>query len=618
MHNWILPQEFTAKQKEQFDQFSTELYQHESYSPKFTELLWRKGFRTSGEVEEFLHPNTDIVFNNYRGLYEIEKACELILEYVKTEQPIFIYGDYDVDGITSTSLLWRFLYRELGAKAIPFVPNRAKEGYGLNYNKLTEILSQTTAEKILLITVDCGARDKELVAKLKSEYPNLQVIITDHHQFPHNDNLDTPDLPSSADFVVHPLHPKSSLETPEICACAVAWNIVCCLRDLTGLAKSTSGLELVSLATVCDVMPLVKVNRAYVKLGLQEFKTSKIPGIQALCKVAGVAQKEVSTYHLGFVLGPRINAAGRIGEPLDAVRMFSTDKFKTADALSHSLNNLNLDRQKLTQDVLDDIATTVTVTDETKILFVAKTGWQEGVIGLIAGKLHEKYNLPTLVLTQKHDGNWVGSARSNKHIDVTKLISTQAELLVKFGGHGQAAGLTVSTSNLEALRAGLEAKAKELILPEHLNSEVTIDMELTEADLNMDFCKELELLEPYGYGNPEPKFLFKGLSFKRLRIFGQNNLHLCLYLEKSLNTEIVWFNHNLLKTVESELGTNPEFEFNLDSLTEKTDAIPPLTKEGLEQVLLGRRHDIIANLGLNQWKDNVTLQIKLRHHKFSK
>ncbi len=571
------------------------------FTAEFIEVLWRRGYKDASQVAALLSNDSETVFNSYKLLHDAETAAKLIRNAVEKSYPITIYGDYDADGITSTSLLWRFLYRDLKADAQPFIPHRGKEGYGLNLDKCIELLDSRGRSDIpqLLIAVDCGVRDVEIIASLKAKYPALIIIIADHHSLRASASKQI-ELPA-ADAIIHPHlpHPdllQSSINPANICACAVAWNLICACRDLLGIPQTPEGLELVAIGTVCDLMPLTGWNRLLVKTGLKQLQNTRSMGIQALARASSLDLQNVKSYHLGFVIGPRLNAAGRLGDAIDAVRLLCTESAVTALNFANQLNRQNQQRQELTSSATASAknfrsqqSSSYTNSDATNkeatfglcsksLNFIANAGWQEGIIGLIAGKLQELSGLPTIILSQNQHGQWVGSARSPKTVNITAILNASTQLLERFGGHAQAAGLTVKTDNLESLAKALNQTLSQT----EMTSESAVLSPLMHMDFssaNLQFAQELDLLEPFGFENSEPEFLFNDVNFQQFRQFGNNHNHLGLNSDLNPSADVVWFNH---------------------SLTSLSALQWPLTT------------DFVSTVGINTWNNRQKLQLKIR------
>jgi single-stranded-DNA-specific exonuclease len=571
---WKLPPQFSAAELKQFEKFSQQVAKNVGdYTPEFLELAWRRDIREVEQLQDILTTELAEAVESADLLHDAKTAAQIIIAATKDKLPITVYGDYDVDGITATSLLWDFLFRELGAKdCLPFVPNRSREGYGLNEGALRGILEKNGKSRQLLITVDCGIKDQELIAKIKADFPNLQVIITDHHTS--LQPLIDGSYPE-ADAVVHPGHKSSRVEPAEICACAVAWLLITKIKKELGLRITSAGLDLVALATSCDLMPLKKVNRQFIKLGLAEFAQTNNEGLKALLKVANVDARLMSNYHLGYVIGPRVNAAGRIGDPLIAVRLLCTKSPATATELAAQLDSWNKQRQALTVSALEQSEALLDPDNLPKILLVQNPDWEEGIVGLIAGKLQEKYSRPSLAVTTNHAGEWVGSARSNSKINITELLAGQSHLLKRYGGHAQAAGFTAATiAELGELSKELEAAASSL--DESLfQREQQIDAVVARGHWSEKFLRELDLLGPYGPGNPTPHFLLQTV-IKSIRCFGRESQHCQLFPADPLpeSAEILWFNN-----------TTPQ---------------------------INKPQTFLGSLGYNQWQGRTKLQFIIR------
>ncbi len=587
--NWKIRNELKKEDQVELGKFQKKLTKNYDFSDVFGEILYRRGINNQNAVDELFRDNSSLtkdVLSFYKGFADIQKAARRILEAVKKKEPILIFGDYDVDGVTATSLLWRFLYKELGGNVMPFVPNRA-DGYGLNYDSIKEFIIKNGRDKPqLVISVDCGIRDNELVSKLKQEFPLVDTIITDHHEIPVEAGRKK--IPKDAYAVVHPDHPKSKLDFTKISGCGVAWNFINAIKNELNTPPNTEGLELVGLSTVCDVMPLIDFNRKVVRLGLEEFARTEYKGIKALAEVTQIDLKAVKSYHLGYVLGPRLNAAGRIGDPMNAVRLLSTDSAQNARNLAKKLNDINLKRQDLTLASLKKAYEMLDASEIGNLIFLHNENWEEGIVGLIAGKVHEKYNKPTLVATKKQGENeWVGSARSNEKVHITDLIATQSEFLMRFGGHAQAAGFSFSEKKLEDLKRSIIDQANQSIPPEALVKVASYDMSLEINQVSEKLIHEIELLEPFGMGNPTPKFLFENMSIKSAKLIGKNQNHLKMYSSGS-NVELLWFNL-------------PE---------KKKNALAGVKNQDNQQ----KKHNFLGTLGYNEWNGQKFLQIKISEH----
>jgi len=537
------------------------------------QLLAERGITDPKDIKEYFEPD-EKSFQNPNLMPDVEQAIDLIKQAKKEKWKVAVYGDYDVDGVCSTYILWDFLYNELKIDAIPYIPSRFDSGYGLNEKSLKELQANGVN---LVISVDCGVKDAKLIEKLQKE--GLKFIVTDHHT-----------LPDVEDFVCPVVHPKrkiSKLKFQDISGAATAWKLITAYSN--DILKSQKYLDFVALASVCDVMPLIEENRAIVKLGLKQMDKTDNLGLRTLMDIAGLTGVELNTYHLGFVIGPRINAAGRIENALDVVRLFATKSQEKAKKIVQNLNDLNLNRQKLTVDTLmqaekqiqniDKDGNTI-VEIEKKFLFVYGEEWHEGIIGLVAGKLAEKYYRPTIAATIVN-GKVTGSARSIKNFDITQAITTQASLLNRFGGHSQAAGFSLDPKNIEAFKLGLEELAAKELDDKILERTIEIDADINADLISVDFVEELAKLEPFGYGNPRPIFRIKNLTVRSLQRFGMNSEHMRLKLG---SFEAVCFNAG----------------------------------KHFENININDKITVVGSLDLNKWNGFVKVQVKLIDFKHEK
>lgn len=471
------------------------------YNPLIRQILFERGIRTQKEADDFLNVDWSQIYDPF-DMHDMITAVERIEEAIEKEERIFIHGDFDVDGICATAILWEYLYNEMEANVLPYIPSRVDEGYGMSEKSLNAILKKKGE---LVITVDCGVRDVDLV----KEYTNrpahegkLDFVITDHHEFGDK-------IPPGVS-VVHPLHPKGNYPFKYISGAAVAWKLIAALesRRKGGKLKweDIPGLDLVAFSTVCDIMPLTDENRVFVKKGLDAMRNSERVGLRSMAKEAGVDLTKLEAYHLGFVLGPRINAAGRIGDAMDALRLLTTHRRNSADQLADKLGKLNRERQDLTDDLVNEVREQIESEGTGKHLYFAHgNDWPEGIVGLVAGKIQEEFNKPVIVVTT--DGKSArGSARSISAFNIIQAIESCGDLLVKFGGHKQAAGFTVEHENIESFKKKLQEIAKDQLKKEHFVSEITADALVDAGELDWEVYDLISDLRPFGYGNRTPVF----------------------------------------------------------------------------------------------------------------
>lgn len=462
-------------------------------------------------------------------LYDSESGAKRIIEAVKNNQKIVIHGDYDADGICASAILWEFLYRELseymGKKidVVPYIPSRMEQGYGLTESSLDDVVSLGAD---LLISVDCGVRDYEIIHKYMEK--GLSFVITDHHQPPS-------DIPEDLGYpLVHQMYPKREYPFLNICGAAVAFLLVQQIKNEIGISsditEDTSGLDLVALATVTDMMPLQGVNRVFVKLGLEQMHNSTRMGLNTLLLRAGINPKGVNSYHLGYVIGPRINASGRIGSPMEAVKLLVSKNERFCNEISNNLENLNSQRQKMTEDMLNMADLQAKEFSSDRLIFVVGDNWHEGVIGLVAGKLLERYNKPILVATES-EGVVKGSARSISGFNITKSFEKFSNYLNRYGGHELAGGFTLGKDQLSDFRDNLLKYANESIAEEQLVSELEIDLLLDSGDIGVGLINNLVKLEPFGYGNTRPLIALRDLVVFKKKIMGKESNHMKLMVK---------------------------------------------------------------------------------------
>jgi len=476
---------------------------------------------------KFLEPNISDI-PSYKKLFDTKKAAKEIIKSIELKEKIIIHGDYDADGICASSIIWEFLYKDLSKflntkiDVLPYIPNRIEQGYGLTEDSLNDVIDLGGK---LLISVDCGVRDKELIKRYRDE-KGLKFVITDHHQPPELllENLDYP--------LVHQMYPEKEYPQREICGSAVVFLLVQAIKDIVGMdsniTEDTKGLDLVALATITDLMPLVDVNRIFVKYGLQQMRKGRRKGLRELALRAGIDLKDISSYHIGYILGPRINAAGRIGSPMDAVRLLVGSNDTQCKEIANQLENLNFDRQKITQDLLEISKKNIDL--ENNLLFVLGKDWHEGVIGLVAGKLQEEFHKPVLVATN-NEGVIKGSARSISGFDITKTLTKFSKYLHRFGGHELAAGFTVKEEKVEEFKEKIIEYANKKIKKEQLVPKLYIDLLLESDDVSYSLVDKLNTLEPFGYGNTKPIIALSHLIVVKKNIMGKEGNHMKLLVK---------------------------------------------------------------------------------------
>ena len=483
---------------------SSELSRALGVSETTARVLVRRGYGKPEEARAFLDgalPGHDPLL-----LRDTAKACDTIRAAVTDGKRICVHGDYDADGICATALAVLVL-RELGADVSWHLPSRFEEGYGLRSETLTKLAEEGCG---LVVTVDCGITAVEEVAHAKAL--GIEVVVTDHHR----PGEELPDCPIVATR-------PSDYPFPELCGTGVVYKLAQALlgADSEVLARH---LDLVALATISDVVPLVDENRALAQAGLRALARTQKPGLRALMKTARVDPARVDEGAVGFRLAPRINASGRLCRPEAALELLLTEDSDTAGRLAHELEELNRERQQVEDRILRDAVSKVEEWPEAKRrrrgYVIADEGWHEGVIGIVASRLVERFHRP-VVLIAGTEGEWKGSGRSTASFDLHGGLAACASHLERFGGHRAAAGLSIRPENVEAFADAFAAHADEHLAEEDLQPVTRVDAVVAGAELTLDLCEELRQLAPFGLGNPGVTLLLPACELRELDAVGE-------------------------------------------------------------------------------------------------
>lgn len=484
-----------------------------SVPPALARLLVQRGFGSVASARAFLRPSLEAL-QDPLTLRDMDRAVEVVSRAVRAGRRIMVHGDYDVDGQCATALLTRAL-RAAGADVVPFVPHRMRDGYDFGEAGITAALATGVS---LIVTCDCGITAVDAVARARAQ--GLEVVVTDHH-------LPGAELPAAA-AVVDPQRPDDTSGLNQLCGTGIVFKLVEALIPVLDLPASLHLhlLDLVALATVADVVPLTGENRTLVKHGLRVLARSRWPGIRALLKSSGLDRREIRAGHLGFVLGPRLNAAGRIGDAMDGVRLLLADGEEEAAAIASSLSVLNDRRQALDQRILDQAIEQVEREmdpDRDAAFVLGGDDWHAGVVGIVASRVVERYGRPTFLVAFEDDTG-KGSGRSISAFDLHAALNECSDLLERFGGHRMAAGLTIRRDKFDAFRERFAGVARSRLGPEDLGPEQRIDLviNLDEADEELErLCR---YLEPCGMGNPGPVFGVRGAQLSAARRVGSGHL----------------------------------------------------------------------------------------------
>ncbi len=475
-------------------------------------LLDNRNIKTKKEVEDFMNPKLDLITPSSVGLdkTQLDKAVKRVNKAISDNEKIVIYGDYDVDGVCGAAVLWESLYKKY-KNVRPHIPHRVEEGYGLSVKGIDYILENAPETK-LIITVDNGIVANDAVDYAISR--GLDVIITDHH-------VASGTLPN-AHSIVH---------TTNLCGAGVAYMFALQIEGGSP-NKLDERLDLVALATVADLVPLTHANRALVKYGIEALRNTKRPGLIALFDEAKVKKDEIGTYHIGHMIGPRINAAGRIAHALDSLRLICTKDPFRAKELAGLLGETNKSRQALTEDLtLHAASLSKMISIKDKMIIVYDKSYNPGVIGLIASRLVEAHYRPSIVMSIG-DEVAKGSARSIAGFNIIEFIREFRHLLIDAGGHPMAAGFTIQIDKIEEFRSLLTNRANDFIEDSLLERKIEIDMEIGLEQVTQDVYKAIQGLEPYGMKNPVPLFLTRNATVVSADLVGKEKNHLKLRLSQ--------------------------------------------------------------------------------------
>lgn len=481
--------------------------------PALAALLVQRGHGTEAAARSYLRPALADLSDPLR-LAGMAEAVEVIAATVRAGGRILVHGDYDVDGQCSSALLTRAL-RLAGADVLAFLPHRLRDGYDFGPAGLA---AAQAARASLIITCDCGITALDTVRAAREA--GIEVVVTDHH-------LPGGELPPAA-AVVDPQREDDTSGANALCGTGIAFKLVQALVPALRLPVNLPFhlLDFVALATVADVVPLQGENRILVKHGLKLLAHSRWEGVRALVAATGLTGREISARHLGFVLGPRLNAAGRVADANDGLRLLLSDEPEESATLAQRLEGLNVERQALDQRILDEALEQVETTADPERdagLVLAGDGWHPGVVGIVASRVVERYGRPTFLIA--FDGEiGKGSGRSTSRFDLHAALLNCGDLLERFGGHQMAAGLTIHRSRLDAFRERFGQVAREVLGPDDLGPEQRVDLEIGLHEVTSDLERLCRHLEPCGQGNPGPVFGVRGVRFSHRCTVGNGHL----------------------------------------------------------------------------------------------
>ncbi len=527
------------------------------------------------DINFFLNPSIKNSLPNPYSLNDMQKAIDRTISCIVSNEKVGIFGDYDVDGATSTAILGNY-FRSLNLPYEIYIPDRQKEGFGPNEKGFDYLIEKGSK---LIFTVDCGT-----LSYLPIEYANtkkIDVIVIDHHQSEIN-------LPK-AHSIVNPNRFDDRSDLNYLCAAGVCFMFLVALnkrlRENDWFKNKSINepdllnfLDLVSLGTICDVVPLVNLNRAFVNQGLKIVNQKKNLGLKTLIEISEI-ENNLTSYHLGYVLGPRINAGGRVGKSTHGANLLLNDDSKDAFKISSELNNYNKERQLLEKELLKDIINKDYGLTDDPVIVLHGENWHEGIIGIIAARIKEKYNKPTFIISTK-SGLGKGSARSIYGFDIGTAViaAVQNKILIRGGGHKMAAGFTLDTDNINEFKNFLIRKFKSININLESKKNIFYDTEISPSAINIDFYEKINVLSPFGSGNPEPKFVIKNVRPLNSKIVGEKHIKSVFEGSDSSVFKTITFN-----CVDNELGSY-------------------LLKKNI------KNFNILGKLSLNEWRGQKNVE----------
>jgi single-stranded-DNA-specific exonuclease len=529
-------------------------------------LLANRGITSKAQKNNFFVPPDPLTIDLASvgiSKHDLNLSINRLKEAIEKKEKIIVYGDYDSDGICATAILWETLHA-LGANVLPYIPDRVSEGYGLNEDSIAKLKKDDPNLK-LIITVDHG-----IVGHKKIDFAHdlgVDVIVTDHHE-------PTGTKPNAL-AIIH---------TTQLSGAGVSWMLAREVQKISNFKFQISNLlELVAIGTVADLIPLTGPNRSLVKFGLEQLRKTQRPGLIALMRIARVDPLQIGTYEIGFIISPRLNAAGRLEHAIEALRLLCTKDTDRANDLAARLDQTNRERQLLTEETVLHAQQQV---EDSKLIFISHQTYEQGIIGLVAGKFVDRYYRPTIIVSKGKDYS-KGSARSIAGFNIIETIRQVEDLLVDVGGHPMAAGFTVQTSKLAHLEQRLKKIADSRLDDQLLSRGLKIDCVLDPSQISQNLAQKIAEFEPFGQGNPEPTFASYGLEISDSRTVGGENQHLKIKFQIS------------------------NFKFQIDGIGFKMgDRFAELTK--------GSIVDIAYNISTDKWNNDTRLQLRLKdlkvHH----
>lgn len=522
------------------------------------------GLTDEASCQKFFAP-TFADLNDPYLLSDMEKTIARLRQAIEQQEQILIYGDYDADGITSTTILKEAL-EMVGANVVYYLPNRFKDGYGPNQRVYQEFIDFGVQ---LIVTVDNGVSGHAAIDYANSR--NVDVIVTDHHELPE-------ELPQ-AYSIVHPRHPAGHYPFGQLAGCGVAFKLACALLE----EIPSELLELVAIGTVADLVPLVDENRALVQLGLQQMQVTERLGLQALLQVAKVDLTQISEEDIGFQIAPRLNALGRMADASVGVELLSTFDLAEAENLAQLVDTTNQERKELVSNTFQSVVDLVDT--EAPVIFAAHEAWHEGILGIVAGKLAQEYRKPALIMTINPETQIAkGSGRSVGDFNLYEALKEVAPLFTAFGGHSMAAGFSLATTNLKAVEEQLAASFTTFAAKGPVQEELFVPFTLTNEQLTLEIYQQLQRFAPFGTEHPKPAVLLEKQHVTNVKNLGVNGAHLKLQV------------------------TGPKEAVDVLAFNKGSESFEFLSEQSM---------DLVVNLNLNQWNGAKKLQLMLVDYQVS-
>ncbi|NQT49907.1 single-stranded-DNA-specific exonuclease RecJ [Candidatus Kuenenbacteria bacterium] len=549
----------------------------EGQHPIVTQLLYNRGLESQSEIDDFFDPGYEKIHDPFL-FRDMKKAVERVWQAIEKKEKILIHGDYDADGVTSSAIVFRTL-KLLGADAQVFIPHRETDGYGLNMNNLNTFIAQKAK---LLITVDCGITNVDEIAYLTEK--GVDVIVTDHHE--------PPEVLPKPFATLDPKVGGSGYPFQELAGAGVAYKLVqAILSDTEKLSKyenefMTFGgvagfqkwlLDIVAIGTVADVSPIIGENRVLVKWGLKVLEKTRWVGLQKLLESIG--SKGINSFTIGFQLAPRLNAAGRMNHASVAYELLVSDDALESERIAQELQENNQARQQVIIGALEEATAQLEEIEKKKIIFVYNENWLPGIVGLIAGRLADKYYRPAVAMTLCN-GNVTGSGRSIDEFNITEGLRTVSDHLARFGGHPGACGFTLNEVEVrEQFENDFTLHAEKELADLDLQPVLEVDAEVKTSQIDFDFLAQLEKFSPFGERNPKPLFIINNLQVVAMDAIGKDKTHLRINFKQDGPQlyKMLWFGK---------------------------------AKEWLEKLRVGDTIDVVCELGINEWNGNREFEFK--------